>query len=77
MDLVPVSRGNLYQVRRFCGISKDREDLSSPEAKLIYWEGVNDLGTSEAVCLIAYLHPAPPAGIPPRGFNIQNIPLFF
>lgn len=32
---------------------------------------------SEAACLIACLHPAPPTGITPKGFNIQNIPLFF
>lgn len=35
------------------------------------------LGMSEAACLIACLHPAPPTGITPKGFNIQNIPLFF
>lgn len=31
MNFIPVSKGNLYQMRRFCGISKDRQALSSPD----------------------------------------------
>lgn len=30
-NFIPVSKGNLYQMRRFCGISKNRQALSSPD----------------------------------------------
>lgn len=65
-------------MRRVCDISKDRQASSSPDThqKQSDLLGTIHQGMNRAACLIACLHPAPPTGIIPNGFNIQNILLF-
>lgn len=79
VNFIPVSKGNLCQMRSSCGVSEDRQALSSPDTQERQsWFRRNKMsGDEPGKPFITCLHPAPLTGIPPKAHNIQNTPLFF